>query len=160
VPHLLLDDGSGKSSVWTTGALRVDILDDADQSRTYPISVQCQLGSMEESHTALLDTGSQYTIISSEIAEVLEDELGTPLYPDEIRLGSRLGGRRLTGHLHRLDIRLLSLPEYGADLEIAAKVIVVENWHHIVLGIIGFLEVLRFGIEPSRDSLMYFGLRP
>jgi len=158
MPQLFLDDCAEKSTAWTTGASRIELLDSSPANCFYPMSIMCQLGSLEEDYTALLDTGSYHTLIPGEIAELIEGDFGQKLSIDEIRIHSRLGGGTKQGHMYELPIRLPSLPEFGCDLEVRAKVLVLEDWSHIVLGVNGFLEALRFGIDPARDSMIYFGL--
>lgn len=43
-----------------------------------PVAVKCQIGSLEATHLALLDTGAEWSVLGREPASILEDQLGLP----------------------------------------------------------------------------------
>lgn len=106
---------------------------------------------------AFLDTGAPFVVCKPEIAEVLgfDPASGEPLEKFNIR------DSRLDGHLHRMNITLLA--EQGAPLSVEATVFVPDLMPHqdwgnfpAVLGMGGFLERIRFAVDPSQDQF-YFG---
>jgi hypothetical protein len=125
------------SRPWSTGSALVH-LDEEHSSGTLPVAVWCQFGSLPP-ELAMLDTGSEYTVI-----ELLGNELGAPL--DERSLSTRVG--RFQGHLHRLDIHLI--PQQGQRLTISSTLGVYPEWNGpSVLGYKGFLDRFRFALEPE-----------
>ena len=67
----------------------------------------------------------------------------------------------LKGSLSRLNVSLLAEPDHGKDLSVDATVAVIPNWPGpVVLGYQGFLERLRFAIDPGNipgNELILFG---
>ncbi|MCP4104714.1 MAG: hypothetical protein GY749_04125 [Desulfobacteraceae bacterium] len=66
----------------------------------------------------------------------------------------------MDGALHRMNI---SLPAYsGDDLTVESTVFISEEWEGpIVLGFKGFLERIRFALDPgiaAGEQFFYFGL--
>lgn len=106
---------------------------------------------------ALLDTAAAWSVIDDETASALPgclEDLG-----DTIPYKTRFGSFR--GRSHRLSIELIADPGGGADLSCDATVLVVQEWPGpIVLGFHGFLEWIRFALDPDdRTPTWYFGSR-
>lgn len=154
--QLWLHDSAPGPTQWTSGVSEIEIHAENGPYRL-PISVPCRLGELEETHFALLDTGSARTIVGGELVELLDDQFGPQVLP-EVTIQSRLGGWALSGPLHELQISLPSLPDKGVDLDVNAQVVALREWpSFVVLGVYGFLESIRFAIEPSTEPIMYFG---
>jgi hypothetical protein len=100
---------------------------------------------------ALVDTGSPYCIFATEIVEALG--LASD-YGEKIRLRTAYGP--FSGTIQRLMIRLVA--EQGDSLDIDASVFVPDDdWRFgNFLGYAGFLERLRFAVDPTTNSF-YFG---
>ncbi|MCA9664089.1 MAG: hypothetical protein KC503_00830 [Myxococcales bacterium] len=111
-----------------------------------------------QSDDGLLDTGAEWTVLNREMGEVLRAEgcLGDPI--GTVEIASRLGS--FAGDLYELDVTLLA--EEGADIEVAAKVVISDDWWGpTVLGYRGLLELVRLGVEPAHGvaetTWVYFG---
>ena len=99
---------------------------------------------------ALVDTGSPYCVINSALlnAAGIDFAAGEP-----VTLSTRVG--RIEGTIQRLPIVVAA--EEGEQLLIEASVFVSEHWSYgNFLGYSGFLERLRFAIDPSSNNF-YFG---
>ena len=122
--------------------------------------MKCRIGSLEETYLALLDTGAEWSVIGGETAKILEDEDELDLPTESFNMSTRLG--RIYGSIHRLNISLLAKQNYGHDLTVESSVFVSEEWvGPIVLGFRGFLEKIRFALDPgvvSGEQMFYFGL--
>lgn len=154
--RLWIQDSASEYVQWTSGATEIEVHSD-QLSFQFPIAVPCRLGNLEETYFALLDTGSSRTIVGGELVDLLDDQFGPELVPS-ISIKSRLGSYTLSGPLHELLISLPSLEESGVDLDVNAKVVAIREWPpFVVLGVYGFLESIRFAIEPSIEPTMYFG---
>lgn len=105
--QLWLHDSAPGPTQWTSGVSEIEIHAENGPYRL-PISVPCRLGELEETHFALLDTGSARTIVGGELVELLDDQFGPQVLP-EVTIQSRLGGWALSGPLHELQISLPSL---------------------------------------------------
>jgi len=123
-----------------------------------PIAVKCRIGNLEETELALLDTGAEWSVIGGETAKILEDELNFPT--ESFTMSTRLG--RISGSLYRIIIRLLAEENFGYDLTVESSVFVSREWEGpIVLGYRGFLERIRFALDPGvapGEQIFYFGL--
>ncbi|RLC10701.1 MAG: hypothetical protein DRI57_20015 [Deltaproteobacteria bacterium] len=66
------------------------------------------------------------------------------------------------GELHRVSITLLADPGQGDELTIESTTFVSEEWEGpVVLGYRGFLERMRFALDPGiipGEQIFYFGL--
>jgi hypothetical protein len=107
--------------------------------------------------TAFVDTGSPFVVCKPEIAEALG------LVPEDGVSVNRLKLREslLDGSLHRIEVTLLA--EIGQSLSVEATVFVphlqsYQEWGDFpaVLGLTGFLERIRYAVDPGSDSF-YFG---
>ncbi len=123
-----------------------------------PIAVKCRIGNLEETELALLDTGAEWSVIGGETAKVLEDELD--LSTESFTMSTRLG--RISGSLYRINIRVLAEENLGYDLTVESSVFVSKEWEGpTVLGYRGFLERIRFALDPGvipGEQMFYFGL--
>ncbi len=143
---------SKENNAWSTGYSSFftnDLL-------AYPVAVKCRLGNLKESDTALLDTGAEWSVIGGETVKILEDQLGLPI--ESLSMSTRFG--RIDGALHRM---VISLPAYSGDgLTVESTVFISEEWEGpIVLGYRGFLERIRFALDPgivADEQFFYFGL--
>lgn len=152
----LLKDQNSNITSWSTGA--ANYLDFAKNLKPWypPISIECCLGSLENTEIVMLDTGSQWSMLGGEIIDLIRDDLGEKL--DGFVMNTRIGDFQCG--IHELEITLKA--QWGNDLIVDSKVAVSEEWPGpIVLGIQGFFECLRFGIEPkesqNKQNLFYFG---
>lgn len=122
------------------------------------VAVECRIGNREVTDLALLDTGAQWSVLGGETAKIFEDELGSPL--ERFTMSTRLG--RIEGSLHRINISLLAEQNSGYDLTVDSSVFVSTEWlGPIVLGYRGFLERIRFALDPGvapGEQIFYFGL--
>jgi hypothetical protein len=136
----------GQPVPWSTGSAKAH-LDEAHPSGILPLAVWCQFGQLPP-ELAMLDTGSEYSVIGSEQIELLGHALGEPLEPRT--LSSRRG--RFKGALHRLTVHLIA--HQGKGLTIDTTVGAYPGWTGpSVLGFRGFLEHFRLALEPGdRDT--------
>lgn len=123
-----------------------------------PIAVKCRVGNLEETELALLDTGAEWSVIEGETAKILEDELD--LSTESFNMSTRLG--RISGSLYRINITLIAEENRDYDLIVESSVFVSKEWEGpIVLGYRGFLERVRFALDPGvvpGEQKFYFGL--
>lgn len=105
-------------------------------------AIQVRFGGLDPS-MALLDTASTWSVIGPELYK----SLGEPVPILQTKLHSRFG---------QLDASLVSVSvavpaTEGQDLILeAATVLYVEDWTHVpVIGMRGFLERVRFAIDPG-----------
>lgn len=121
-----------------------------------PLAVRCRIGTLDI--LALLDTGAEWSVIGGETAQIIDDELGAPT--GSISMSTRVG--KIAGTLRRSDITLPAEKGYGDDLTIESTVFVSEEWDGpMVLGFRGFLERIRFAVDPGAfpdEQLFYFGM--
>jgi len=142
---------------WSTGSA-IFYIDHETGLSVLPVAVECKLGNLDILFTTLLDTTSTWSVIGGEPAEKIGDQLGEPF--GSIGIDTRFG--MIYGDFHRLDISLIAGPGCGEDLTIESTVVVSDEWEGpIVLGYKGFLERLRFALDPGRETIeqpiIYFG---
>lgn len=108
--------------------------------------------------SAFIDTASPYVVCSPEVAEVINIDPSTSIE----QISYNIRGNRLRGGIHRLSITLLA--QQGNPLSIESSVFVpyhidkdVWDSYPTVLGLITFLELLRFAVD-SFEEKFYFGL--
>jgi len=100
---------------------------------------------------ALVDTGTPYCIFDTEIV----DALGL-VVDDSESLTLRTPYGSFQGTIQRLTIRLVA--EEGDSVDVDSSVFVTGDWTYgNFLGYSGFLERLRFAIDPGTNAF-YFGL--
>lgn len=107
---------------------------------------------------AVVDTGAPYVICAPQVARLAEFDRTYAL--ERIKMFVR--GMHLEGSLTRLTIRLLATE--GDDLNVDATVFIPdldECWGNFpsFIGLTGFLERLRFAVNPSTYTF-YFGSLP
>lgn len=142
--HLYKQEGEG-SYQWSSGIAQYFPFHKVGAASLI-IGVKCQLADQEYTEVALFDTGSQWSIIDGETAKIIEDHFSEPC--GNIKIHTRYG--KMDGTLRRLPIRLLADDDCGVNLNIDSTVAVVPDWPGpVVLGYNGFLEKIRFAIEPS-----------
>jgi len=142
------------SAPWATGFARFWI-DRRSGGASLSVAVRCRLGQLTPTEVALLDTGSTWSVIGGETALLAAPFLGDA--GPVLELSTRLGS--FDGRTHRLSISLLA--DEGPDLEIDASVLVAPAWSGpVVLGYRGFLERVRFALDPGvgeDDQWLSFG---
>jgi len=114
------------------------------------VAVPCYVGELIDSTLALLDTGSQWCVLSSQIAVVLEYDSG-----DEEGIGLHTRFGTFSGHLERIPMRFHA--DEGQPIEVQATWFISPDWPGpTVIGWKGCLERLRFAVDPE-ESAFYFG---
>lgn len=153
----LLKKTNGHSILWSSGSSLYFVSSRVGHWRL-PIAVKCRVGNLEETDLALLDTGAEWSVIGGETAKILEDELDLPT--ESFMMSTRLG--RIPGSLYRINISLLTDENPGYDLTVESSIFVSKEWDGpIVLGYRGFLERIRFALDPGvapGEQKFYFGL--
>lgn len=145
---MLMLDGAGFSS----GAAK--FYDAPSQSGTGSprIYIAVSAEGMNEPFLAMIDTGSEYSVLNPEIAE----EIGLfALDGQDMTMSHRLGSTQ--GKLVRTTLRVLA--DDGDDLSVDATVFVpTEEWPSRLnfIGYLGFLERVRLGLDPQQYQV-YFG---
>jgi hypothetical protein len=104
---------------------------------------------------AVLDTGAPYPILDPAFAKAIG--FSSELALD--RISMRIRGMNLEGSLIRLNITLEA--EQGRNLTVDATTFVPDSefaWGNFpcFIGLSGFLERIRFAIDPNTDTF-YFG---
>jgi hypothetical protein len=137
---------------FTSGQTTYYDLDPTDASRKSAIYVQVVLPiDSGISLYAPVDTGAPYCIFETEIVEALglSSDSG-----EKIRLRTPYG--LANGTIQRIMLRLVA--ERGDSLDIDASVYVPDDdWRFgNFLGYAGFLERLRFAVDPTTNAF-YFG---
>jgi hypothetical protein len=143
---------------FTTGAITYTYRPVTERETSPRIFLQVSIEGIDTA--AFLDTGAPFVVCKPEIAEVLglDPASGEPLG------NFRLRDSHLNGHLHRMNVTLLA--EQGDPLSVEATVFVPDpksnqEWGNFptILGMGGFLERIRFAVDPSQDQF-YFGALP
>ena len=104
---------------------------------------------------AVVDTGAPYVICAPDIARRAGIDPASALKKDRMLIRQM----RLDGFVYRLNLTLKA--EVGEDLNVDATVFVPEVeefWGDFpsFIGLAGFLERIRFAIDPNTDTF-YFG---
>ncbi|WP_437292204.1 hypothetical protein [Sorangium sp. So ce406] len=108
------------------------------------VAVRCRIAGLPFESQALLDTGAAWSIIGGDLAELLQAQLGAS--GQTMILSTRLG--RIRGALHDLDVVLVA--ERGESLAVSGSILIAPGWiGPVVLGYRGFLERLRFALDPG-----------
>ena len=153
--QLFFQTGGGFTA-WSSGAARY-FTDHNSGSRRLSVAVNCRLGNLEVTDIALCDTGAEWSVVGGDTAELLEEYFGPPIR--SVPMDTRFG--RLVGDLRNLDIHLLADPDMGAGVKVESTVLVIKEWPGpTVLGFHGFLEKLRFALDPGvapDQEIIYFG---
>ena len=122
--------------------------------RDAKIYVRVAVGAPDFVTLAMLDTGSTYSVLDADLAE----ELGAFAETEapSVMMGTRSG--TLSGRLVRRPLWLLA--DEGESLEIDATFWVSSEWRHgHFLGYAGFLQRIRFGLDPQLNRF-HFGPLP
>ncbi|OQW89003.1 MAG: hypothetical protein BWK78_07835 [Thiotrichaceae bacterium IS1] len=118
--------------------------------------VECQFPAIQMEQMALLDTGSELSVAGSTVYQWFfyrNVSLGEPVGQRSIH--TRLG--TFEGHLYRLEVKLTA--HWGESLTVEGTLLFCEHWTGpTVLGFHGFLERLRFAIDPNYEQVgcIYF----
>jgi len=141
---------------WSSGAARY-ITGHNSGSGKLVVAVNCRLGNLEATDIALCDTGAEWSVIGGDTAGLLEEYFGPPT--GSLSMLTRHG--TYEGKLRNLDVHLLADPDMGTDVRVASTVLVIQEWPGpTVLGYRGFLERLRFALDPGvapDQEIIYFG---
>jgi hypothetical protein len=143
----------GSDDPWSTSCARYGIAAD-HEGALLTVAVRCTIAGLPFESQALLDTGAAWSIIGGDLAEMLGSRLGEP--GQTMILLTRLG--RIRGTLHPIEIVLVA--ERGESIAVSGSVLVAPGWTGpVVLGYRGFLERLRFALDPgagSNDAWFFF----
>jgi hypothetical protein len=108
--------------------------------------------------TCVLDTGAPWIILDPNIAAIAGFNQQSALYDATMQIRRK---QTWTGKIARLDFILKA--DEGADLDFQSTVFVpddAEDWNRLklpsFLGQVGFLERIRFAIDPNENKF-YFG---
>ena len=137
-------------SVFASGRSR--FLDEAAgyPSETASVHVQVTFGNIRV--LAMLDTGASWSVLSAELADELGlfDRDGEPM-----TISSRMG--TVQGKLVRAKTTLVA--DDGDSLEVDSTVFVSRQWSAgNFIGYTGFLERIRFAIDPQDNAFIFGGL--
>jgi len=134
---------------WSSGSASL-VVDAEHDAQALPLAVRCRFGSLKP-ELALLDTGSEWSVVGGEAAELLDAELG----PERraLTLDSRRGVVR--GALHGLRMELIA--NQGENLIIDGVCLIAPSWSGpSVVGFRGFLERIRLAVDPSGSEVRAF----
>lgn len=138
---------------FATGAIYYDYIPVTANETTNRIILPVTVESIKTQ--AVVDTGAPYPIISPGVAR----QAGLYNFPPLERITLFVRGMRLDGRVIRLNVKLVA--DRGEDLDVDATAFipdVEEYWGDFpsFIGQIGFLERIRFAIDPLTDTF-YFG---
>jgi len=138
---------------FTTGWATYRDFDPENRSRKQGFYVQVAFpGSSGGSLYAFIDTGTPYCVFNTAVVE----NLGLSFDEGE-KIVLRTAYGPFEGIVQRVMIRLIA--EHGESLNIDASVFVAADWQlGNFLGYTGFLERLRFAVDPGTNTF-YFGPR-
>jgi hypothetical protein len=143
-------DGAGQP--WSTSCARYRVALEREGA-LFTIAVRCFIADLPLETQALLDTGAAWSIIGGDLADMLRLRLGEP--GQTMILSTRLG--RFRGDLHELDI--VRPAEQGDSLTVTGSVLIAPGWTGpVMIGYRGFLERLRFALDPGAgpDDAWFF----
>ena len=142
----------GLLTPWAGSSTRYRIATEHEGSQL-TVAVPCRVVGLPFEIQALLDTGAAWSIIGGDLADLLVANLGPT--GQTMILATRLG--RIRGVLHEMDVTLVA--ERGDDLVVSASILVAPGWMGpVVLGYQGFLERIRFALDPgvSAEAAWFF----
>jgi hypothetical protein len=104
---------------------------------------------------SVVDTGAPYVILAPEFTRVIGLNHNSALYRERMLIR----GMRLDGSVYRFNMTLVAT--LGDDLDLQATIFVPDSremWGNFpsFIGLGGFLERIRFAIDPTDDTF-YFG---
>ena len=147
---LLFDDGRS----FATGKMTYEYRPTSQQTANNRLILRVEINSLPL--LAIVDTGAPYVIVQPKYARLLQLDPSEAL--EEIKLMIR--GISFKGQIHRASLDLPA--SEGESMSLEATVFVPEtdeeSWGNLpsFLGMVGFLERIRFAIDPNEDSF-YFG---
>lgn len=143
-------------SVFAAGrAAYLDALPGLLASTDPKVYVRVAVGAPNLTTTAMLDTGASYSVLDADLA----DELGAFDEADAPALSIATRHGLLRGRLVR---RRVWLPaEEGEALEVDATFWVSRDWRYgDFLGYSGFLQRIRFALDPETNQFYFGPLEP
>jgi hypothetical protein len=120
------------------------------------LGVECEFLALEKKQMALLDTAAELSIVDNVVYQTFLDEpalLGPAV--GTRRINTRLGN--FDGTLYRVEVGLKA--DWGEDLVVEGTFLFCKAWKGpTVLGFGGFLERIRFAIDPDYEKIgcIYF----
>lgn len=142
---------------WSTGGAYVYPLYQVGPY-TLIIGVECEFPAVKRKQIALFDTGAELSVAGSELYQLFAEEqvmLAPPV--GKTNLHTRLG--TFEGNLYRIEVSLTA--EWGEALTLEGTFLFCPEWTGpTVLGFHGFLERLRFAMDPNyeRVGCIYFAV--
>lgn len=140
---------------WNTGGAYLQFLYEVGPHKLIT-GVECEFLAIQTKQMALLDTGSELSVVSSEIYELcLQKNVVSETSVGTTNIHTRLG--TFAGHLYRVEVGLTA--HWGEPLMVEGTFLFCEQWNGpTVLGLQGFLERIRFAIDPNyeRVGCIYF----
>lgn len=144
-----------KTVQWSTGGAYLFPLHDLGSYKLV-MGVECQLVAIEKTEMALLDTGSELSVIGENAYQLFLHKQVPLISPvGTRRINTRLGS--FEGTLYRVEVVLKA--DWGENLLIDGTFLFCEYWTGpTVLGFHGFLERVRLAIEPDYEKIgcVYF----
>ena len=137
-------------SEFTTGMSSYLDADPGQRSETSRIHVKVEFDGVTV--LALLDTGASWSVLNAELAQALGlfERDG-----ESAKISSRAG--TIDGKLVRAATTLVA--DEGESIEIDSTVFVSSDWPEgNFIGYSGFLEKIRFAIDPSSNSFVFGAL--
>jgi len=142
-------------SQWSTGGAYLHFLYEMG-SHKLVTGLECEFTEVKVKQMALLDTGAELSVVGSTIYQAFSYEnLLSDSSPEKRTISTRLGN--FEGTLYRVDIGLTA--DWGKPLLIEGTFLFCEDWQGpTVLGFHGFLERIRFAIDPEYEQIgcIYF----
>lgn len=147
------------SSEFAQGAIRYSDAYPGDTNARIVIPISCGYAPyLTPPIQAILDTGAPWCVFDPQITEMLEIDYAAGI---ECRLWIR--GLLYHGWLCNLPVKLEAEDDYGTGITLEATVFIPrlnpgqDSWPHPnFLGLGGFLERIRFAVDPE-NNLFYFG---
>lgn len=142
-------------SQWNTGGAYLHFLYEIDNYKLIT-GIECEFPAIKAKQIALLDTGAELSIAGSQIYQAYSYEqvfLDTPV--GIATINTRLGN--FAGSWYRVEVSLKA--DWGEELIIEGTFLFCEAWTGpTVLGLHGFLERIRFAIDPDYENIgcIYF----
>jgi hypothetical protein len=144
-------------SQWSTGAAYLYPLYEVG-SYNLITGVQCEFTAIDLREIALLDTGAEFSVAGRDVYQGFLDEnvyLDSPV--GKRTINTRLGN--FEGDLYRIDVAFTA--DWGEPLTVEGTFLFCEEWTGpTVLGFHGFLERIRFAIDPDYEKVgcIYFSV--
>jgi hypothetical protein len=136
-------------SPWSTGGAYVHFLCKTGTHKLIT-GVECEFPAIRAKQIVLLDTGAELSMVDNRVYQACsyQNYLDTPVGTTTIN--TRLGS--FEGTLHRVEVSLTA--DWGQPLTIEGTFLFCEHWTGpTVLGFHGFLERVRFAIDPNYEQV-------